>query len=98
MAENAMAYFYPEDPNFAARAPMLQDMLPTRSREIIISNMRKASSLSLRILKTLYPRADLDLSGEGFMMTCIEEEADKLVEDSIEMMTRVIEILLVDMS
>jgi hypothetical protein len=60
--------------------------------------MREASSLTLRILKSLYPRVDLDAAGEGFTVTCTEEEADKLVEDSAETVTRVIEILPVDMS
>jgi hypothetical protein len=33
-------------------------------------------------LKSLYPRANLDAAGEGFAVTCTEEEATKLVEDS----------------
>jgi hypothetical protein len=60
--------------------------------------MREASSLTLRILKSLYPWVDLDAAGEGFTVTCTKEEADKLVEDSAETVTRVIEILPVDMS
>jgi hypothetical protein len=60
--------------------------------------MREASSLTLRILKSLYPWVDLDAAGEGFTVTCTEEEADKLVEDSAETVTRVIKILPVDMS
>jgi hypothetical protein len=31
---------------------------------------------------SLYSRADLDVAGEGFTMTCNNEEALKLVEDS----------------
>jgi hypothetical protein len=73
-------------------------MLPTHSREVILSNMRKASSLTLGILKSLYPRADLDAVGEGFETIGIEEEANKLIEDSTLMMTRVIEMLPMDMS
>jgi hypothetical protein len=46
MAENMVAYFYPQDSNTAPRAPELLDMLLTQSREIIISNMRKASVTS----------------------------------------------------
>jgi hypothetical protein len=60
--------------------------------------MRKASSLTLGTLKSLYPQADLDALGEGFAVTCTEEEANKLVEDSIVMATQVIEILPIDMS
>jgi hypothetical protein len=53
--------------------------------------MRKASRLTLRILKSLYPRADLGAAGEGFAATCFNDEANKLVEDSTMMVTRVIE-------
>jgi hypothetical protein len=77
---------------------VLLDMLLTHSREVILSNMWKASSLTLGILKSLYPRADLDAAGEGFAATCSEDEANKLVEDSTVTAARVIEMLLIDMS
>jgi hypothetical protein len=48
--------------------------IPTRSQEIIITNMRQSASLTLRILKSLYPQADLDAAGEGFAVTCSDEE------------------------
>jgi hypothetical protein len=98
MVENTMAYFYPEDLDSAARASVLLDMLSTRSSKVILSNMRKAPSLTLWILKSLYPRVDLDTTNEGFVVTCTEEEANKLVEDSVVMETQVIEMLPVDMS
>jgi hypothetical protein len=63
-----------------------------------ISNMWKASSLTLGILKSLYPRANLDVANEGFAVTCTEDKADMLVEDSAMMVTRVIEMLPDDMS
>jgi hypothetical protein len=44
--------------------------------------MKQTSCLTLRILKSLYPRADLDTAGEGFAVTSASEEALKLVEDS----------------
>jgi hypothetical protein len=44
--------------------------------------MRKTSSLTLGILKSLYPQADLDAAGKGFTTTCSKDEANKLVEDS----------------
>jgi hypothetical protein len=44
--------------------------------------MRQSTSLTLGILKSLYPRAHLDAVGEGFAATCSDEEALKLVEDS----------------
>jgi hypothetical protein len=53
--------------------------------------MRKALRLTLRILKSLYPWADLGAAGEGFTVTCSNDEANKLVEDSTMMVTRVIE-------
>jgi hypothetical protein len=98
MVENAVAYFYPDDPASVTRAPVLLDGLPTRSREVILANMRKASSLTLGILKSLYPRSDLDAVGEGFAATCTEDKANKLVEDSIVMTSRVVEMLHIEMS
>jgi hypothetical protein len=55
-------------------------------------------SLTLRILKSLYPRADLDMTGEGFAVTCSDEEALKLVEDSAMTARHVVDMLGVDMS
>jgi hypothetical protein len=52
--------------------------------------MRKASSLTLRILKYLYPELDLDVTGKGFAATCTEEEAGELVQTFIEIVTQVI--------
>jgi hypothetical protein len=76
---------------------MRLDVLSTHSRDVILSNIRKSSSLTLSILKSLYPRANLDTVGEGFTVTCTEEEPNNLVEDSTMTATRVIEMLLVDM-
>jgi hypothetical protein len=44
------------------------------------------------------PRAGWDSVDKGFVMTCTEEEANKLVEDSTMMATWVIEMLPIDMS
>jgi hypothetical protein len=74
------------------------DSLPTRSREIILTNMRQSVSVTLEILKSLYPRAYLNTAGEGFMTTCNDEEALKLVEDSTVTTGQVIDMLGVDMS
>jgi hypothetical protein len=60
--------------------------------------MRQSVSLTLRILKSLYPRADLDEVGEGITVTCIDEEALKLVEDTALTMGQVVDMLGVDMS
>jgi hypothetical protein len=42
-------------------------------------------SLTLMFFKSLYPRAILDAVGEGLVASYTEEEASKLVDDSIEM-------------
>jgi hypothetical protein len=98
MVENIVVYFYPNDPTSAAWTPILLDGLSTRSQEVILANMRKVVSLSLGFLKSLYPRADMDVVGEGFAATYTEDEANQLVEDSTVMVSRVMEMLPVDMS
>jgi hypothetical protein len=55
-------------------------------------------SLTLRILKTLYPRADLDATGDGFAMACTSEETLKLVEDSALTADRIVDMVQIDMS
>jgi hypothetical protein len=74
------------------------DSLRMRSQEIILTNMRQLVSLSLIILKSLYPRADLDVVGEGFVVTGSDEEALKLVENSAVTAGQVVDMLGVDMS
>jgi hypothetical protein len=85
MVDNVVAFFYPGESSSKARAPQMLDSLLTRSREIILANMRHSASLTLRILRSLYPRADLDAVGEGFATTCRDEESLKLAEDSAVM-------------
>jgi hypothetical protein len=97
--DNAVAYFYSGESSFEAHAAQMLDSLPNRSREIILANMRQSASLTLGILKSLYPRADLDTAGEGFVETCSDEEAQKLVEDSAMAAGQiVVDMLGVDMS
>jgi hypothetical protein len=72
--------------------------LPTRSRAVILANMRQLVSLTLGILRSLYPRANLDMVVECFAVTCGDEEALKLVGDSIVMAGQVVDMLGVDMS
>jgi hypothetical protein len=69
------------------------DNLPNQSREIILVNMWQATSLTLGILNSLYPLADLDAAGEGFMVTCTDEEALMLVEDSVVAARQVVDML-----
>jgi hypothetical protein len=98
MVENVVAFLYPSDPSTVARAPQLLDGPPNRSCEVVLINMKKSASLTLMILKSLYPRADLDAVGQGFVSSYIEEEASKLVEDSGVTAECILDMLPVDMS
>jgi hypothetical protein len=60
--------------------------------------MRLSVSLTLGIFKSLYPRADMDVVGEGFVMIYSNEEALKLIEDSVVTVGQVVDMLGVDMS
>jgi hypothetical protein len=60
--------------------------------------MRQSTSLTLGILRSLYPQADLDVASEGFAVTCSDEEALKLVKDSAKTASQVVDMLGVDMS
>jgi hypothetical protein len=93
IVENVVQYFYLTHSDAMQRAPELLDSLPTRSREVIQTNMLKASSLTLGILKSLYPRADLDAAGEGFAATCSDEEANELVKGFLDTATKIIEMI-----
>jgi hypothetical protein len=65
---------------------------------IMLANMMQLASLTLRILKSLYPWADLDMAGEGFIVTCSGKEALRLVEDSAMTVGHIVDMLPVDMS
>jgi hypothetical protein len=47
---------------------------------------------------SLYPRADLNTADEGFIATCSDEEALKVVEDSAVAPGQIVNMLGVDMS
>jgi hypothetical protein len=98
LVENVVPFFYPGDSSTAARAPQILDGMPTQSREIILTNMKQSASLTLEILKSLYPHANLDAAGEGFAATCIDEESLKLVEDFAVTAECIIDMLPIDMS
>jgi hypothetical protein len=98
MVDNVMAFFFPGESSSGRRAPQMLDSLPTRSREIILANMKQSASLTLGILKSLYPRVDLDVADEGFVATYSDEEALKLIEDSAVMAGHIVDMLGVDMS
>jgi hypothetical protein len=98
MVKKAVSFFYPKDPSSDAQNPQLLDGLPNWCREVILANMKKATSLIVGILKSLYPRANLDATSEGFAVTCTSKEAFKLVEDSDLMADRIIDMVQIDMS
>jgi hypothetical protein len=98
MVENVVPFFYPDDSASAARAPQLLDGLSTRFREVILANMTQLASLTLGILKLLYPRDNLDVAGEGFASTYNEDEANKLMEDSAVTASQIVAMLPVNMS
>jgi hypothetical protein len=60
--------------------------------------MKQAASLTLGILKSLYPRANLDAVGDSFVVTCTDEEALKLMEDSDLIVDRIVDKVPVHMS
>jgi hypothetical protein len=97
MVENVIVFFYPSESSTGTRAPQMLDSLPTRSREIILANMKQSASLTLRILMSLYPRANLDAVGEGFAVT-LDVEALKLLEDFAVTAGHIVDMLSVDMS
>jgi hypothetical protein len=98
MVDNEAAFFYLGKSSSEACTPQMLDNLPTRSREIILTNMRQSTSLILRILESLYPQANMTTAGEGFVATCSDEEALKLIEDSTVMVGQVVDMLGIDMS
>jgi uncharacterized membrane protein YkgB len=55
MVNNAIAFFYPGESSSNTLAPQMLDNPQSRSREIILANVRQSASLTLGILKSLYP-------------------------------------------
>jgi hypothetical protein len=53
-------------------------------------------SVTLGILESLYPRANLDVASEGLAATCSDEEVLKLVEDTAKIVIQVVDMLGVD--
>jgi hypothetical protein len=98
MVKKVVSFFYPKDTSSDAQTPQLLDGLSNRCREVILANMKQAASLTLRILKSLYPRDDLDAAGDDFATTCTDKEALKLVEDSTLMVDHIVDMVPIDMS
>jgi hypothetical protein len=93
-----VSFFYLKDPSSDAQTLQLLDGLPNWCREVILANMKQAVSLTLRIIMSLYPRADLDAAGEGFAVTCTGGAASKLMEDSALMAGRIVDMVRIGMS
>jgi hypothetical protein len=98
MVDNAMAFFFLGESSSGRRAPQMLDSLLTRSREIILANMKQLASLALDILKSLYPQVDFNMVGEGFTATYSNEEALRLAENSVVMVGHIMDMVRVDMS
>jgi hypothetical protein len=54
MVENTVAFFYLGDSSTVDWAPQVLDSLPTHSWEVILTNMKQSTSLTLGNLKSLY--------------------------------------------
>jgi hypothetical protein len=98
MVENTITFFYLGKSSTGTRSLQMLDSLPSRSREIILSNMKQSMSLTLEILKSLYPQDNLDMVGEGFTVTYNDEEAINLIEDFVVKTGHIVDMLPVDMS
>jgi hypothetical protein len=60
MVDNVVSFLYPGESTCTIRKPQMLESLPNRFRQIILAIMQKLASLTLGILKSLYPRADLN--------------------------------------
>jgi hypothetical protein len=55
MVKKVISFFYPKVSSSDARAPQLLDSMSNRCQEVILTNMKRVMSLTLGILKSLYP-------------------------------------------
>jgi hypothetical protein len=92
MVKKVISFFYPKASSSDVRAPQLLDGLLNQC-EVIVANKKQTVSLTLRILKSLYPCVDLDVAGDGFVATCTDEEGLKLVEDTTLTTDRIVEMV-----
>ena len=92
-AEKVVSYFHSGQAHTASQVPKLLAAVPNKTRELMKKRMLKASSLTLGILKSLYPHANLDVAGEGFAKDCEPARASQLVKDSVTAATEIIEII-----
>jgi hypothetical protein len=64
-----------------------------KSRELIKKQILMASSLTLGVLKSLYPHANLDVVGEGFTKDCDQAQAAQLIKDSLQAAAQIIDMI-----
>ena len=69
--------------------PRLLDSLPSRVRGYIKSAWVKASSQTLGILKSLYPRVDLDVVADGWAANMTPKTANETMASFRDVATRV---------
>ena len=91
--EKVVSYFPSDQAHAASQVPELLSAVPDKTQEQMKKRMLKASSLTLGILKSLYPRANLDVAGEGFAKDCESAQASRLVKDSVAAATEIIEMI-----
>jgi hypothetical protein len=92
-AEKVVSYFYSDQAHAASQVPELLSAAPDKARELMKKKMLRASSLTLGVLKSLYPRANFDIAGEGFAKDCEPARAAQLVKDSVAAATEIIEMI-----
>jgi hypothetical protein len=98
MVKNAISFFYPGETSTASCIPQMLNNLLTWSQEIIFANMKQSVSLTLKIFKSLYPRADLEVAGKLFAATCSDDDTLKVIEDSAMTAEHIVIMLPIDMS
>jgi hypothetical protein len=64
-----------------------------KSWELIKKQMLMASSLTLGVLKSLYPHANLDVAGEGFAKDCDQAQAAQLIGDSLQAAAQIFDMI-----
>ena len=79
ITRSTLGYFYPEAELSDSEVPRLLDSLPGRVRGYIKTALVKADSLTLGILKSLYPKASLYVVADGWAADISLEKADKTV-------------------
>jgi hypothetical protein len=97
MVDNAVAFFYQGESSEAPHPRDARQSAHKVSRNYSCQYEAVSESNS-QDFEVSIPRADLDSTDEGFVVTCSNEEALKLIKDSAVIVGQVVEMLGVDMS